>query len=368
MPLNKKKGGAVTSGVIAKYTLVVLAILATALFFWQIKDAFLVAFAGVILAVIITGFARLLRRFLPISRGWSLASVGVLTILLIGLFGFLFGSQIVKEFEELTEQLPQQIEQIGETIRGWPLGEDLLDGENDEQEENGNDENGEEENSLNEELAGEASGMIFEVGVTIVDVLSTLILILFIGIFFAIDPEIYKKGVALLFTKRKADRINEALETTGNALWNWLSGQFIAMAFVAVTVTIGLMIIGVPLALVLGIIAGLAEFVPIIGPFIGAFPAILLALSVDTTTAIYTTVLYLIIQQIESNILTPVIQRKMVYIPPAIVIISVVAFGLVFGIPGVILATPLAVVTMVLVGMFYVQDVLGKEVTIPGKD
>ncbi len=370
MAHNKRKGGAVTASVIAQYTLVVLGVLITTAFIFFIRDALLIAFAGVIVAVIINGFASIIRRFLPISRGWSIASVGVIILILFTSFGFIFGSQIVEEFEKLTEELPQQIMQIRETISEWPLGEELMDGE-EEQGENGEveeQEENEEENGLGDSLPDDASGMAFQAGVTIVDVIATFGLIIFIGIYFVIDPESYRKGVTLLFTKERSERINEVLETSGNALWSWLSGQFIAMVFVGVIVTVGLIIIGVPLALVLGIIAGLSEFIPILGPWIGSVPGLLLALSVDAKTALYTAILYLAVQQLESNILTPLIQQRMVHIPPAVVILSVVAFGLVFGIAGVILATPLAVIAMVFVGMLYVQDVLGKEVKIPGKD
>lgn len=368
---NRKKGEEVTASVIAQYTLVVIGVLITTAFLFFIRDALLIAFAGVIFAVIINGFASIIRRFIPISRGWSIAAVGVIILILITSFGFIFGSQIVEEFDQLTEALPQQISQLKETISEWPLGDELMDNEND-KEQNGEadeqDDTNDEENGLGDDLPDDAGGMAFQAGVTIVDILATFGLIIFIGIFFVIDPETYKNGIALLFTKKRADRINEVLETSGNALWSWLSGQFIAMAFVGVIVTIGLMIIGVPLALVLGIIAGLSEFIPIIGPWIGAVPGLLLALSVDAQTAFYTAILYLVVQQIESNIMTPLIQQHMVHIPPAVVILSVVAFGLVFGIAGVILATPLAVIAMVLIGMLYVQDVLGKDIKVPGSE
>ncbi|CAN5431604.1 AI-2E family transporter [soil metagenome] len=373
---NRKKGEEVTASVIAQYTLVVIGVLITTAFLFFIRDALLIAFAGVIFAVIINGFASIIRRFIPISRGWSIAAVGVIILILITSFGFIFGSQIVEEFDQLTEALPQQISQLKETISEWPLGDELMDNENDkeqngeadEQEADEQDDTNDEENGLGDDLPDDAGGMAFQAGVTIVDILATFGLIIFIGIFFVIDPETYKNGIALLFTKKRADRINEVLETSGNALWSWLSGQFIAMAFVGVIVTIGLMIIGVPLALVLGIIAGLSEFIPIIGPWIGAVPGLLLALSVDAQTAFYTAILYLVVQQIESNIMTPLIQQHMVHIPPAVVILSVVAFGLVFGIAGVILATPLAVIAMVLIGMLYVQDVLGKDIKVPGSE
>ncbi|TVR26627.1 MAG: AI-2E family transporter [Balneolaceae bacterium] len=376
--VNRKKGDKVTASVIAQYTLVVIGVLITTAFLFFIRDALLMAFGGIIFAVIINGFARIIRRFIPISRGWSLAAVGVIFLIVITSFGFLFGSQIVEQFDQLTEKLPQQISQLRETISEWPLGDELMgnsqgeNAESDVQSENGGaveqDEPNDEENGSENDLPDDAGGMAFKAGITIIDVLATFGLILIIGIYFVIDPETYRKGIGLFFTKKRAKRITEALDTSGNALWSWLSGQFIVMAFVGVVVTIGLMIIGVPLALLLGIIAGLSEFIPILGPWIGAVPGILLALSVDAQTALYTAILYVVIQQVESNILTPLIQQKMVHIPPAVVILSIVAFGLLFGIAGIILATPLAVIAMVLVGMFYVEDVLGKEIKIPGRD
>ena len=370
---TRKNGDTITASVIAQYTLIIAGVLITIAFLYFIRNALLIAFGGVIFAVIINGFAAIIRQFIPISRGWAILTVGVIFIALITSFGFIFGSQIVQEFDKLTEKLPQQIIQLRETISEWPLAGEIVNGEN----ENGNvgaedgnenqgDENNESEQSNN--MPDDAGKKAFQVGVTIVDVLSTFGLILIIGIYFVIDPETYKKGIALLFTKERSDRVNEVMETTGKALWKWLSGQFIVMLFVGVAVTIGLMLIGVPLALVLGLIAGLSEFIPIIGPWIGAVPGVLLAFSVDGQTALYTAIFYIVIQQIEGNILTPLIQQRMVHIPPAVVILSIVAFGLVFGIGGIILATPLAVVTMVLVGMFYVQDVLGKEVKVPGQE
>jgi predicted PurR-regulated permease PerM len=357
---------------VATYTLVVVAVLATTAFFWAIRDAFLIAFAGVILAVILNGLSAILQKYIPISRGWSLVSVGLILVIFFSIFSVIFGQQIVQEFAKLTEELPEQISDLRDRISEWPMADELMDGAMNGEEGNGesneDEETEQEDNGNGSDLAAGAGGMIFQVGITIVDVITTLVLIIFIGIYFVIDPETYKKGVALLFTKQRADRIIEALETSGKALWLFLGGQFMAMIVVGVLVAIGLMILGVPLAFILGVIAGLSEFVPFIGPWVGAIPGVLLAFSVDAQTAIYAALLYLVVQQIESNILTPLIQRHMVYIPPAVVIIAVVAFGLVFGIAGIILATPLAVVAMVLVGMFYVQDVLGKDVSIPGEE
>jgi predicted PurR-regulated permease PerM len=349
MPSSQRKHTSV-----AKNTLIVLAIVATALFLWHIKGALLIAFAGVILAVILGGFAGLLRNVLPISRGWSLTIVGLLFLIAGGAFSFLFGAQIANEFAQLTEKLPGQVEELTETVRGWPLGEQLL----------GSGEEGDDTESM---ITEDTGGMVFAFGTTVMDVISTIVLILFIGVFFAANPEIYKKGIALLFTRERTDKVYQALEDCGAALWKWLTGQFIAMTFVGITATIGLMIIGVPLALVLGVIAGLSDFVPIVGPIFAVIPALLLAFSEGPETALYVALLYLGVQQIESNLITPLVQKKMVSIPPAMVLLSVVAFGTVFGIAGVVLATPLTVVAMVFISHFYVRGVLGKEISIPGQ-
>lgn len=366
MAVKKNNRESLSAGDITQYALAILGVIVGAFFLWIIKDALLIAFAGIILAVILSGLANKLQLFVPISRNWSIATVGIVLTILIVSFGFLFGSQIAGEFEELTEQLPQQISQLQDTIREWPMGEQLVgDGKSNNSEEGGN---GDDMEGVTGDMAGEAGGLIFQLGVTFVDVISTLFLIIIVGIFFASDPDVYKKGFILLFTKKRANRISEALEASGNALWYWLTGQFIAMSFVGISITIGLMIIGVPLSFILGFIAGVFDFVPVIGPIAAAVPALLLAFSEGTQTALYTLILYVVVQQLETNVVTPLIQNKMVSIPPALIILAVVAFGLVFGIAGIILATPLAVVVMVFVGIFYVQDVLGKKIFIPGKD
>src|SRR5690606_29242949 len=120
-PGGERRG--VPASVVAQYTLVVLAILMAALFVWQIRDALLAAFGGVIIAVILTGLARGLRRFLPLSRGWSIASVGLITLVMTGLVIFMFGSQIRTEFRELADKLPEQLSNLQETVRGIPMGQ-----------------------------------------------------------------------------------------------------------------------------------------------------------------------------------------------------------------------------------------------------
>lgn len=372
------------ANVIARYTFVVLGILIFTLLIWVIKGALLTAFGGVILAAIFLGMTKGLQKFLPLSHGLALLTVGVLVVVITLLFGMLFGPKISREFDQLVVQLPERFTELRETISEWPGGEQVMEevtnnggGEpgSDGPSESGDSQNGESQNggtgdavnSMTEEMPADASNVILRGGATLIDVLTTIGLVFIVGVYFAINPQLYKKGLLLLIPKEKEERISEVLETSGRALWLWLKGQLIAMAFVGVILTVGLMIIGVPLALVLGIIGGLLEFIPFIGPFLAAVPILLLALSVDTQTAFFAVILLLIVQQLEGNVITPLVQQQMVHLPPSVVILGIMAFGLIFGLAGLILATPLAVVVMVMVGMLYVQDVLGKEVAVPGQ-
>ncbi len=372
------------ANVIARYTFVVLGILIFTLLIWVIKGALLTAFGGVILAAIFLGMTKGLQKFLPLSHGLALLTVGVLVVVITLLFGMLFGPKISREFDQLVVQLPERFTELRETISEWPGGEQVMEevtnnggGEpgSDGPSESGDSQNGESQNggtgdavnSMTEEMPADASNVILRGSATLIDVLTTIGLVFIVGVYFAINPQLYKKGLLLLIPKEKEERISEVLETSGRALWLWLKGQLIAMAFVGVILTVGLMIIGVPLALVLGIIGGLLEFIPFIGPFLAAVPILLLALSVDTQTAFFAVILLLIVQQLEGNVITPLVQQQMVHLPPSVVILGIMAFGLIFGLAGLILATPLAVVVMVMVGMLYVQDVLGKEVAVPGQ-
>ena len=145
----------------------------------------------------------------------------------------------------------------------------------------------------------------------------------------------------------------------GRALWLWLVGQGIDMLAVGLAVGVGLWAIGVPLPVALGVIAGVTNVVPYLGPFIGATPAVLIAFAHDPTLAMWTALLFLAVQQPEGNVLQPVIQRRATSLSPVLTILAVVGFGVLFGLVGVLVATPSLLVILVLVRMLYVEDALG---------
>jgi len=133
------------------------------------------------------------------------------------------------------------------------------------------------------------------------------------------------------------------------------------MVFLGVITGVGLWAVGVPFAFPLGVLSGLSVFVPYIGPIVASLPGVLLALSVSPTLALYALIVYVIVQQIEGNIAMPLLQRWTVSMPPVVSMLSMVAFGLLFGFWGVLLATPMAVASMTILRMAYVEDMLEKR-------
>lgn len=340
-------------GAVVHRTLAVAGILVLLLFLWKIRDALLFAFAGVLLAVFVRGLANIVHRHTPLSTRWSVILVGVVLVgALVGL-GWLLGPRLASQFNELTQRLPTSYDALRDMLGQSQWGSFLV-------------------SYLPESGAGLSGGVSMSrlsgMASTALDVMTTFVLVLFIGIFLIADPGLYRRGLLHLVPKRRRERAGEVLDALGEGLWHWLVGRWVASLFVFLAATVGLWLLGVPLALALGLIAGLLDFVPFVGPIIAAIPAILLAFTVSPTTALYTMLLYLGLQQIEGNIVTPIIQQKAVSLPPAMVLIGLTAFGLLFGLLGILLATPLLVVAMILVKMLYVEDALGDEVDVAGEN
>jgi predicted PurR-regulated permease PerM len=128
----------------------------------------------------------------------------------------------------------------------------------------------------------------------------------------------------------------------------------------------GAWLIGLPAPLAIGVIAGVLEFFPIIGPWLTAIPVLLLAFGQGPQVILFAALLLLLVQQLESNVITPLAQQSMAKIPPFVVLFGLIAFGLMFGWIGVIAAGPLTLVAYVLISELYVKDALGQQIEVPG--
>ncbi len=330
-----------------RHAFVVLILVAGALFLWQIADVLLLAFTGVLLAVFFRGLASLISRYVPISVGWALPLVAIMLITIIVLFVLLAGPSINKQFSQLTETLPNSVDQVRQLLSQYSWAQYMY--------EQMTPKEWSASRSLNlfSRITGAASSAF--------TVITNIIIIVSTAIYFSINPDSYKHGIVLLAPRSKSARVAEALEMSAHVLRKWLIGKAVAMLFVGVATWFGLWLIDVPLAFLLGIVSGLLDFVPYLGPIAAAVPAVLIALTAGWTTASYAVLVFVIVQQLEANVITPIAQREAASLPPALVVLAVVAFGLVFGLLGILIATPLTVVALVFIRMLYVEDVLGKS-------
>ena len=185
--------------------------------------------------------------------------------------------------------------------------------------------------------------------------------IVIVAIYASLSPELYAGALAAVLPKERRERLHTVLGDLATSLRWWLVGRLASMAVVGLLSGAGLALLGVPSPITLGVLAALLSFVPNVGPVLSLVPAALAGLTVGPTTALYVVVLYLAVQTVESYLVTPLIQQRAVTLPPAIVIVVQLAFGAAFGLLGLLFATPLAVVAMVLVQRLWIEDVLGRE-------
>jgi predicted PurR-regulated permease PerM len=317
-----------------------------------IADALLLVFAGVLLAIALDGSARLISRMLGLPRLWALALVLILAPAALIAFGWLVGPNIADQTSQLLESIPPAIESGKDLIKqvDWlsALVQRLPDSE-----------------QLIRSGAG-VLGRIPGIFTTAVGTLFSAVLLLFMGVFLSINPGAYTGSALKLVPASKRERTNEVLTSVGSALRWWLVGRIASMLVVGVLTVIGLIIAGIPLVLTLGLLATLLAFVPLVGPIVSALPAVLIGLLDSPMRAFYAALVYIAVQALESNIITPVIQRKAVLLPPALILIAQSLMAVMFGWIGVLLSTPIMVAVIVLVQLLYVEDVLGDTVTVLG--
>ena len=333
---------------VVRIMLIVIGSIALAAALWTISDVLLLAFGAIILAILLRAASAPLKRYLPVSDGAALAIAGLLLLLLLAGAGVIFGSQITAQLSELSTQIPGAVQRIEQTLGV----QDLLP-------------------QLRDQLSSSASSIfrnLTNFAFTATAAAANAVLLAIAGVFFALKPRLYRDGFLLLFPRDKRGPIDKTLSHAGNALQQWLLGQLISMTLVGVLMGLGLWIVGLPSPFALGLIAGLVEFVPLLGPIVGGVVPLLLAFGQGGTTVLWTLLVILIVQQIESNMIQPLVQRRMVSLPPALTLFSVLAFGALFGLPGLLLATPLTVVAFVAVKELYLRQTLGEPVSVPGED
>ena len=322
-----------------------------ALLIWRGHTALLVTFAGVLLAVLLRSLAQLLQRWRPMSDGAALAVVCVALLALGAGGGLLLAGPLQSQAAELFDALPRAVAQVRDQVARLPLGQRLLN-----------------QVAAPDQIANAAAPAAQRVvrwASTTVSVLAYVVLVLFVGLFLAAEPALYRRGILRLFPVTMRPRLGAVMCEVGDSLQRWLVGRALLMVVITVVTWIGLVALGIPLALALAVLAGLLTFIPNFGPLISAVPAMLLALLQSPMHVVYVGLLYLGIQTIESYTLEPYVMRKADDLPPALVIAGQLFLGVTMGALGLILATPLIVMSYVLVQRLYVEDVLGDQMARP---
>ena len=321
--------------------LIVVGVTAIAYGVWRLSSVLLLVFAAVLLAIVLSRIADLTHRYLYVPERFSLALSTILLAALVIGFLIVFGTQLVGQIDRVFEQLPKAVDSLGTLFNVSNMSEQLR-------------------NVLSTDSAGNIFLRTLGISYTVLGALGDVAVVLVSAVYLAADPTLYRRGVTRLFPSDQQARLIDAMSSVGAALRHWFAGQLLSMLIVGCLSGLAYWLIGVPSALALGIIAGLTNFIPLLGPILGAVPAVLLALTVDPVIALWTAVAVFAIQQIEGNVIMPLVQRHAVAIPPAVTLFALVIFGVMFGWLGILLAVPLAVATMVLVQKLWVHDTLHK--------
>jgi predicted PurR-regulated permease PerM len=295
----------------------------------------LLVFAGVLLAVLLRAAGTWLAERSRLSTKWSM--VIVLAAFAGILFGtsWMFGVQIANQADQLFSAVSQAFAELQQKVREYRVAGFLISDAG--------------HVNLGAPAKAAASGLLW--------VIASIVLVLFLGVYLSTDPHLYTELFLSFFDAPWRGRIERLLDAIASGLRWWLLGQFIAMGVVGVITAIGLLIIGAPMAISLSFLAALLTFVPYVGAVVSAVPAVLLAFTKGSDTALYVILVYLIAHVIEGYIVVPLVQHRMVYLPPALILATQFLMEIFGGILGVTLATPLMVVTMVLIkNLYFKQD------------
>lgn len=319
---------------------------------WQLASVLLLAFAAVVVAVLLRAIADPIARRSPLNDGMALAAACLVVAGLLAVAGWLFGSMLISQLWELASRLPQNMNQLRAIVASWPFGGDLV-------------QRLQHATDLMTQFQGLA-GRIGGYAVSAFGAGANLILVLFTGLFLAVRPRSARNGALLLAPKGPRESIGEALDASGRALRMWLLGMLAEMAAVGLLTGLGAWAVGLSSPLALGVIAGVVDFIPIVGSVASAVPGLLLALPMWPHTLLWTLLMYVAVQQFEGNVIYPFIQRRAVDLPPALSMLVVLFFGVLLGPLGVMLASPLLVVLLTTTKILYLRNTLGEQVRIPG--
>jgi predicted PurR-regulated permease PerM len=328
-----------------------LLVLAALYALWYVLEIVLLIFAGILLAITLHIPGDWLGNHTFLSRTAAVAlTIVVILALLVG-GGWLLVPRLSNQAQQVDEALDTIVNDVSVQLRESYWGRRLL----------------RELPNLGQaafarNLLGRVTGYFSGLGGTLANLLITLV----VGLYLALQPDMYRRGLTQLVPPRHRQRARQVLGALTFSLKGWMLARLFAMLLIGVLTSLGLWIIGVRLPILLGILAALLTFIPVLGPLMATVPAVLIAMTQGTSLVIEVLLLYAGIQFVETYLLTPIVEQYAIDLPAALALLFQLVMGVAAGLLGVALAFPLLLVIILLVKMLYVEDVLGDTVKIPG--
>ncbi len=333
-------------------TLIVVAVVIGVAIIWLAHEVFLLVFAGLLLGILLDGLAGLLSRVTHIGRGWSILVTILVIVGIIVLLVNLVAPGIVVQVRSLREELPKSIAQIRQYLSQFGWGQSLL----------------EHSPALGKlrsmAYGGYSPGLLSKVTGLLsltVGIVVRIVLVVVLGIYSAAEPAMYRLGFLRLFTRQDSGHVEAILRAVHMRMWWWLVSVAGSMISLTILAFIGLKILGIPMALTLALLTGLITFVPNFGAVLSAIPPVLIGLMESPEKALGVIVLYIIIQFLEADLITPLIQRQTIRMPPVLGISAQLTFGLLFGFLGLLLAAPLMAGVLAILSSISGEHVLTPE-------
>ncbi|MEX2670483.1 MAG: AI-2E family transporter [Phycisphaeraceae bacterium] len=338
---------------VATVVVIVAVFVALMALLWYSVHVLLLVFGGILFAIFLRSLADGVSYLTGIGPTAALTAVILGLLALFVAAGIFLTPYIASQVDELQQLIPEAIEQVRQRMSQYQWGQSLLD-----------------RIPSWDDVAGASMGVwlgAFSALGWVTSVLTGVAVVFFLSIYLASDPKLYVNGVVHLVPMSYRPQLRELMQRLGHTLRWWLIGQGASMAFLAIVATTGLYLLGVPLAPVLGLLSGILAFMPTFGPILGSLLPILLAFAISPTLALYVIVFYLVMENFESYLLTPMIQQRVVQLPKALAITFQIMLLILVGPLGLLFGHPLAAVTMVTVQQLYVRDTLGdRSSDIPG--
>lgn len=302
---------------------------------------------GVILGLALWSVAGAVARRTPLSYPVALASVLVALVAATVAFGWWSGPLLVAQFDELRTAVGEGITRGREWLEGTSMGRRVA----------------AEIGSIDERLAESSSELIGSLQRGVASGLGAAadaLIVVVLGVFFASAPSRYVDGLLVLAPRARRARLREVVLATAGTLRSWLAARLFLMVVIGAAFGISLALLGLPLALPIGVLTGALAFIPFVGAVLALVPAVAVAFAQGPDMALKVLLVYLVIQAIETNVLDPIVESRAVRLPAALVVLAQIVAVVYFGPIGVLISTPLLVVVVVVVRMLYLEDVLGE--------